>query len=209
MQARRARWVALGALLGCLPREECVPLVVACAIVTFPGSRRIWLRNIAIATGIAVTYTLLLSALFPLAATQHDMPLVNAVAQVLQWPPQLHMDGWPYLGEFYSLLWAPIGLLAIFAPELLLPGIGVVLLHMTVPFGHGVDRSWGGHVHHMGPALPFFTAATIVGVARMLRYASRIPKNRFQLPTQMLGHPNCLFWNGQRILHSQNENSRS
>ena len=180
MRARHWRWVLAGAIVGCLPREECVPLVVACAVVSFPGSRKVWLRNIGICLGVAVTYTVVLGLLFPLAESQHDMPLVNALRQVFQWPPQLFLDGWPYLGEFYSLLWAPIGLLALLAPELLLPGLGLIFLHMTVPWGHGVDRSWGGHVHHMGPALPFFTAAAIVGSARLIKWLKsqrRIPKH--------------------------------
>ena len=172
-------WVILGAIIGCMPREECVPLVLATAMVVYPGNRRLWLRNIAAASGVAVFYFLVINGIFPLQESQHDMPLVNAIKQVTQWPPQLFLDGWPYLGEFYSLLWAPIGLLAIFAPEILLPGILLIFLHMTVPWGHGVDRSWGAHVHHMGPALPFFTAAAIVGTARLLKWLqkqTRIPR---------------------------------
>ena len=183
MRARAAKWVVAGAIIGCLPREECVPLVVACAIVSFPGSRRLWLRNIGIAIGIAVVYTVVVNALYPLAPSQHDMPLVNAIKQVLRWPPQVFLDGWPYLGEFYSLLWAPIGLIALFSPSLLLPGLGLVFLHMTVPWGHGVDRSWGGHVHHMGPALPFFTAAAIFGAARVIRLMQRVPLHASRLVT--------------------------
>ena len=172
-------WVILGAIVGCMPREECVPLVLATAMVVYPGNRRVWLRNIATAAGVVVFYFLVINGLFPLQESQHDMPLVNAIKQVTQWPPQLFLDGWPYLGEFYSLLWAPIGLLAIFAPEILLPGILLIFLHMTVPWGHGVDRSWGAHVHHMGPALPFFTAAAIIGSGRLLKWVhrqTRIPK---------------------------------
>jgi hypothetical protein len=180
MQAKHWRWVLAGAIVGCLPREECVPLVLACAMVSYPGTRRAWFRNIGICLGVALVYVVGLSLLFPLAPSQHDMPLVNAIHQVFQWPPQLFLDGWPYFGEFYSLLWAPIGLLALLAPELILPGLGLVFLHMTIPWGHGVDRSWGGHVHHMGPALPFFTAAAILGSARLIRWVkaqSRIPKH--------------------------------
>jgi hypothetical protein len=168
MQAKSWHWVFLGAVVGCLPREECVPLVLAAALVSYPGNKRAWLRNIGIAAGVGIAYTLALTLVYPLAESQHDMPLVNAFRQVFQWPPQLFLDGWPYLGEFYSLLWAPIGLVAILAPELLLPGIALVFLHMTIPWGHGVDRSWGGHIHHMGPALPFFITAAIVGSSRLL-----------------------------------------
>jgi hypothetical protein len=98
---------------------------------------------------------------------------VNAFHQVFQWPPQLFLDGWPYLGEFYSLLWAPLGLVALLAPELILPGVALVFLHMTIPWGHGVDRSWGGHIHHMGPALPFFVAGAIVGTSRLVAWTRR------------------------------------
>ena len=168
MQAKSWRWVLLGAVVGCLPREECVPLVLAAALVSYPGNKRTWFRNIGIAAGVGIVYTLVLTLLFPLSESQHDMPLVNAFRQVFQWPPQLFLDGWPYLGEFYSLLWAPIGLVALLAPELLLPGVALVFLHMTIPWGHGVDRSWGGHIHHMGPALPFFITAAIVGSSRLL-----------------------------------------
>jgi hypothetical protein len=173
MQAKHWRWVLLGAMVGCLPREECVPLVFAAAVVSFPGSKALWKRNIAIAAGVGVAYTLALSLAFPLASSQHDMPLVNAFHQVFQWPPQLFLDGWPYLGKFYSLLWAPLGLVALLAPELILPGVALVFLHMTIPWGHGVDRSWGGHIHHMGPALPFFVAGAIVGTSRLVAWTRR------------------------------------
>ena len=68
---------------------------------------------------------------------------------------------------------------------------------MTVPWGHGVDRSWGGHVHHMGPALPFFTAAAIFGAARLLRQVQRLPKKswpyvRVALCVLLAGH--ALSW---------------
>jgi hypothetical protein len=176
MQAKHWRWVLAGAIVGCLPREECVPLVLAAAMVSFPGTKRAWFRNMGIAAGVAVLYTLALTVLFPLAESQHDMPLVNAFRQVFQWPPQLFLDGWPYLGEFYSLLWAPLGLLALLAPELILPGVALIFLHMTIPWGHGVDRSWGGHIHHMGPVLPFFIAGAILGSCRLINWIQGIKK---------------------------------
>jgi hypothetical protein len=48
-------------------------------------------------------------------------------------------------------------------------------LHMTVPDGHGVDRSWSGHCHHMAPAVAFACIATIIGGSRVMRWV-QIPR---------------------------------
>jgi uncharacterized membrane protein len=176
--AQRAWIVVVLALVGCLPREECVPLVVACAAIAQPPANRSRRTNLLIGLGVAALYTAVTSLAFPMANTQHDMPLQNALLGLFHWPPQIFLDGWPFLTRFYALLWAPLGFLALLSPVTLLPGVGLLLFHMTVPWGHGVDRSWGAHVHHMGPLLPFFVAATILGLCRALRWiqgARRIP----------------------------------
>ncbi|MEE2749920.1 MAG: DUF2079 domain-containing protein [Myxococcota bacterium] len=168
--ARRLHWVLAGALIGCLPREECISLMVVCAALATPPPNRSRRVNIGIAAAVAVVYAGFLTLCFPLTSSSHDMPLQNAVMGLLHWPPRIFLDGFPYLTRFYALLWAPIGFLCLAAPLWAAPGAALVLLHMTVPWGHGVDRDWGAHVHHMAPILPFFVAATIHGLARVLRF---------------------------------------
>ena len=46
--------------------------------------------------------------------------------------------------------------------------MALIFMHMTVPPGHGVDRMWSGHAHHMAPVIPFFLAATIPGGTEVL-----------------------------------------
>jgi len=169
----------LGAIVACLPREECIALMVVCAVLAPPPPNRMRRFNIALACGVAISYVCILTVFFPITASSHDMPLQNAVLGLFQWPPRIFLDGWPYLTRFYALLWAPIGFLALAAPLWAAPGAALVLLHMTVPWGHGVDRDWGAHVHHMGPILPFFVAATIMGLGRVQSRIRQFKNRRF------------------------------
>ena len=70
------------------------------------------------------------------------------------------MEGWLYRYRFYALVWVPLGSFALLAPLIALPGVALCLLHMTVPDGHGVDRSWSLHCHHMAPAVAFSCVST-------------------------------------------------
>ena len=38
---------------------------------------------------------------------------------------------------------------------------------MSVPDGHGVDRSWSGHCHHMAPAIAFSVSSILIGGSRL------------------------------------------
>ncbi len=173
LRARRWWWVLLGALLGCLPREECIPVVVAAAVISMDPSWerpwRRWLRNLALAAGVAGAYALVLALFFPVHATSHDMPMAASLGGFVDPQQQLRLFGIDQLESFYALAWAPVGLVGLLAPVTLLPGLGLMLMHMTVPWGHGVDRHWGGHVHHLAPMVPFFVAAAILGAARAAR----------------------------------------
>jgi uncharacterized membrane protein len=173
-RTRHALLTVAGALVGCMPREECVPLVIAAALVTF-GPRGLtpfwtWLRNVLIAGLVVALWSGILMHAFPIMASGgHDTPLVGALDGLRDggWPPDL--PGLPFLGSFYPLLWAPSGFWALLSPLSLLPALGLFLMHLTVPLGHGVDRFWSGHVHHLAPCLPFLVLATIEGLARVLR----------------------------------------
>ncbi len=173
MRARRWWWVLAGALLGCMPREECIPVVVAMAVVSVDLSWerpvRRWLRNLGIAAGVALAYGGVLAVFFPVEATSHDMPMAASLGSFVDPDQQLIFFGMENLNDFYALCWAPVGLAGLAAPLSALPGLGLMVLHMTVPWGHGVDRFWGGHVHHLAPMTPFFVVAAILGAARLLR----------------------------------------
>ncbi len=203
LRARRPWWVLLGALLGCLPREECIPVVVAAALISFdprwerPWRR--WARNLGLAGGVALAYGLALALLFPVHATSHDMPMAASLGSWVDPQQQLRLFGMERLESFYALAWAPVGLVGLLAPLVLLPGLGLMLMHMTVPWGHGVDRYWSGHVHHLAPMVPFFVAAAILGGARLLRLARhpRLGRAGVALPWAVAGALLAygLWWN--------------
>jgi len=163
MRSGRLTLVVLGVAIGAMPREETLIISLAVSAFIWPGTWRQLRRNVVTSAVTLLAIYLTLQFTSPIQNTSHDMPLVNAVSGFLSWPPNIFTPGFPYLGSFYSLLWAPLGIFAIFAPRTALLGVALVFMHTTVPWGHGVDRSWGGHVHHMAPALPFFMAATIQG----------------------------------------------
>ncbi|MFT4977427.1 MAG: hypothetical protein ACI8S6_003332, partial [Myxococcota bacterium] len=175
-------WLGIiGTIVAMAPREECIPMAVAIAVIVPPwdGRRPAWRRwalNVAAAAALAVGYTLGAEALFPLSEG-HDMPLSNALGGVLSGGP-VFVEGWVALDSFYSLLWYPLGALALLAPELALPAAALIAMHMTVPYGHGVDRSWGGHCHHMAPAAAFLFSAVAVGGGRLMRAAGRLPLSK-------------------------------
>ncbi len=195
MRARALPWVALGALLGCMPREECIPLVVACAMVTidprWERPWRRWARNVLVTLLVAGTWAAVLLLFFPVASNAHDVPLVEQLRSLLAAiqgsPGQLRLWGLPYLQDFYELVWAPVGLLALLSPLTALPGLALLLLHMTIPHNHGVDRFWGAHAHHMATVLPFVLAATIMGAGRLIRFIDE--SRRFQVVMEWLTGP--------------------
>lgn len=180
MRAGHPAWPLLGAAVGVMPREECVPLVVACALFTLPAQgRRRHAWNLAAALLVAGLYAGVAQALFPITTAPgpgqgHDTPLVNAMKTVLAARGPEDLPGLAHIHEFYALIWAPVGLLALASPLTLLPGAGLLLMHMTVPYDNGVDRFWSGHAHHIAPILPFVLVATIEGSSRLLRLLSRL-----------------------------------
>jgi len=183
MQAKRPAWALLGVAVGVMPREECVPLVVACALVTlwppaWRGARwKRWLLNVGAAVLVAGAWAAWLQWAHPVSTQPgqgHDTPLVNAMLTVFSIDGLERLPGLSAVSGFYDLTWAPLGLLALLSPWTALPGLGLIVMHMTVPPGHGVDRAWSGHAHHLAPVLPFLLAATIEGAGRLLRLVQRL-----------------------------------
>ncbi len=173
LRARSPWLVLLGALVGCLPREECIPVVVAAAVISldlgWERPWRRWLRNLGLAGGVALACALLLALAFPVHEASHDVPVAASLGSFFDPAQRLELFGLERLQSFYAMVWAPVGLVGLLSPHTLLPGLGLLGMHMTVPWGHGVDRHWGGHVHHLAPLVPFFVAAAILGAARLLR----------------------------------------
>jgi uncharacterized membrane protein len=173
LRARAWWWVLLGALVGCLPREECIPVVVAAAVVSidlrWERPWRRWLRNLGIAGGVALFYGIGMALAFPLHEASHSVPVAASLGSFFDPEQQVVFFGLERFQSFYAITWAPVGLVGLLSPVTLLPGLGLMLMHMTVPWGHGVDRYWGGHVHHLAPLVPFFVTAAILGAARLIR----------------------------------------
>ena len=203
LRARRPWWVLLGAILGCLPREECIPVVVAAAVITFDPRWerrwRRWLRNLGLAGGVALVYALLLALAFPVDAGSHDMPMAASLGGMVDPAQRFELFGLLRLESFYAIVWAPVGLVGLLSPHTLLPGLGLMFMHMTVPWGHGVDRHWSGHVHHLAPLVPFFVAAAILGAARLARLCAHPRLGRvgrvlpWSVAVVLLGYG--LWWN--------------
>ena len=166
----------VGTLFAIAPREETIPMAIFCAVMAIPwkkkkSGRRIWkwkthLSSILLSVSLAVFYVWYAQKYFPLNAGGHDMPLQNAVGSFGH--ERIFLEGWVYHTRFYALVFIPLGVFAYFAPLIAVPALALCLLHMTVPDGHGVDRSWSGHCHHMAPALAFSVLATIIGGSRVM-----------------------------------------
>lgn len=180
----RSAWlVALGALVGLLPREETVMLTVACAFIAVPWQAqrpyvdlRRYVRNVLLVGLIAAAYTAWATHYFPYPEGPHANPLAAVVNGLLE-GRDLH---WPGLKTqtpgFYELMFSPAAHPAALAPLHALPGLGLLALHVQVPDMLGVDRDWGEHAHHMAPAAGFLVAAIIVGAGRTLRLIGRVPR---------------------------------
>ena len=183
-------WLAaaiLGALIGIAPREETIPMAIFCAVMARPMLEGVWqwkqhFRNVGVVLGIALFYVWWAQTYHPLDSGGHDMPLQNALGSLGQ--QRVFLEGWVYHTRFYALVFIPLGLLAWFAPLVGAPAVALCILHMSVPDGHGVDRSWSGHCHHMAPAVAFSVLAILIGgsrIGRWLRFA-RFGKWQWVLP---------------------------
>lgn len=177
--AMGSRWwwlVPLGVLVGMAPREECVPMAVGIAVLAAPWGPKgrprwgRWAFNLVAAVLIAGSYVRWAETAYPIATSGHDMPLENALRSIVSGDRAVFLDGWPWRWSFYGLLTVPLGALLLLGGEALLPVLALVVLHMTVPVGHGVDRSWAGHAHHMAPAAAFAAIAGTLGAGRLLRW---------------------------------------
>jgi hypothetical protein len=68
---------------------------------------------------------------------------------------------------------------------------------MTVPVGHGVDRSWSGHAHHMAPAVAFISIAVTLAIGRLLRWTTpRVRKRRAAWHWAVAALVTVVAWNG-------------
>lgn len=165
----------LGAVVGMAPREECVPMVVGIAVLAVPMRRgrpnwTRWLGNLVGTVILAVAYASWAESAYPISGSGHDMPLEDALRSILGGERAVFLDGWPWRWSFYGLLLVPLGTLLLLGPEALVAALALVVLHMTVPVGHGVDRVWAGHSHHMAPAAAFAALAGVLGGGRLLRW---------------------------------------
>ena len=163
----------VGALFGIAPREETIPMAIFCAVMARPMLDGVWqwkqqVRNLAVVLIVAGIYVWWAQKYHPLDSGGHDMPLQNALGSLGQ--KRIFLEGWVYHTRFYALVFIPLGLLAWFAPLVAAPAVALCVLHMSVPDGHGVDRSWSGHCHHMAPALAFSTIAIVIGGTRVGRW---------------------------------------
>ncbi|HIA02148.1 MAG TPA: DUF2079 domain-containing protein, partial [Myxococcales bacterium] len=169
--------VFLGVLVGMSPREECVALVWCVAVLFSPQDDQ-WAgikRNLFCCFVVTLVVVGGAEWLYPFQNSGHDMPLQNAIRTLRQ--GTVFLTGWPYLERFYLLIWVPLGLLACLSPLVAGPALVLSFLHMTVPEGHGVDRSWSQHSHHMAPAVAFAISASICGAARIWRWSRRFQAN--------------------------------
>jgi hypothetical protein len=189
LRAKHWAWVLPGVALALLPREETVALVLGMAVVVVPwaqngAGRRVvrwrrWGLNLLLAGGLAAAYAGLVQVAFPATETAYRMPLASAVGGMGGDQGVIFLDGWPFVQRFYRDLLVPTGGLGLLAPLVALPGAALTLFHMAIPGGHGIDRSWGGHCHHLAPAVPFLVLASIDGAGRILRLLGRAPGGRW------------------------------
>ena len=179
MTAQRFWWAPIGTFVGMAPREEAIPMAVGLAILVIPtalsGKVRWgrWVWNIVAAVTVASIYVWWAETYFPVSGGGHDMPLENAIKGVTGGAARdIFLDGWSYLDDFYMDLLLPFGLVILFGAEGVLPAVALVFLHMTVPVGHGVDRAWSGHSHHMAPAAGLLAVAATLAFGRLIRWTS-------------------------------------
>ena len=185
MMHRRAWVVVVGAVVAVLAREECVPLLLLIAIVVLPQKdpetlRRpwsLWVRNVLIAFVIAGLYTCFHLA-FPVGQGGRNVPAGTLWSLMGEGEVGIPMEGFLYLQDFYPLMMVPLGWFAWLSPLTLLPGLGVLFAHMTMPSDFGVNRNWAGHVHHLAPAVTFLVVASIQGTATLLRVGDRLRSRR-------------------------------
>ena len=192
-------WTVLAIFLAIAPREETVPMAFFCAVMARPMLEGVWLRrahamNVGIAIALIAFYAWWANAYFPLNNGGHDMPLQNAMGSLGH--ERIFLEGWVYHTRFYALVFLPIGVLSYFAPLVGLPAVALCLLHMSVPDGHGVDRSWSGHCHHMAPAVAFSCISAIIGGSRLANWLSieRFGRWKGLLPTILL--IGTISWSG-------------
>jgi len=160
-------------LLAISPREECVPMALALAVLFLPYYKKkirygAWTWNVICTFVLVGLYVYWAEKTYPIATSGHDMPLQNAVGSLRS--GTIFLAGWLYRYRFSVYIFVPLGTMAFFAPILSVPAVALCLLHMSVPEGHGVDRSWGGHCHHMAPAAAFAIAAISLGGFRFLHW---------------------------------------
>ena len=196
-------WIAIGAVVGMSAREECIPLTVIGAVLFIPNvwKWKRYLLNLAIVLFITGSYVYLSQKYYPID-TGHDMPLENALRSIKN--GQVFLEGWLFLDEFYYLMIAPIGVIAIFSPVLAGGAFALCLLHMTVPDGHGVDRSWSAHCHHMAPALALTLAATVIGGCRIFAVVKKFDRYRISLVVVTLW--SAWWWNSWSNYYNLSKN---
>ena len=178
------RWwlVVVGTMVAVLPREECVGAVVLAALTTLPQvrtgerRRRRWLLNVGVVLAVVAAYSGLMQWFFPVnihgaggGGQGYTPSLINATAEAIRMLSSGTLPGLQLSDGFYLLVWLPVGFLALFSPTTLLAGLAMLVMHMTVPDGNGIDRRWAAHAHHMAPVMAFVVVATILGSARLLR----------------------------------------
>jgi hypothetical protein len=182
MGSRSVLVVALGAIVGLLPREETVALTVAAVLIVVPWRAtkpyihwRRYARNVVVVTVIAGAYGWWSTTSITVIGGTN----VNPLAEVVDGLIANRGRQWPGLKSatpgFYELMFSPAAHPAILAPLHSLVGAGLLAIHAQIPSWQGVDRSWGEHVHHLAPAAVFLVVGTIVGAGRALRLIRRIP----------------------------------
>ena len=213
MRSGSALWAVFGAAVLCLPREETPPMVYAVALVcppwrqgrpTEPWWRRLrwgaWLRNLVLGA-LVVAYA---EAWHAALATANDASLIEGNrSHLFNNQGDLNLDGWSALPTFYALLFVPFGALGLLSPGPLLVGLGGLGLHLTVPLGQGIDRSWLGHAHHVAPVAGFLLVAAIEGAGRLLRRLGRLPLGRLWTALALSGGLGFALVQGARFADQQ------
>jgi hypothetical protein len=197
MRSGSALWAVVGAAVLCLPREETPPMVYAVALVcppwregrpSEPWWRRLrwgaWLRNLVIGA-LVVAYA---EAWHAVLVTTDEASLIEGNrSHLFNSQGHLNLDGWSALPTFYAVLFVPFGALGLLSPGPLLVGLAGLGLHLTVPMGQGIDRSWLGHAHHVAPVAGFLLVSAIEGAGRLLRRLEGLPLGRLWTASALAG----------------------